>query len=298
MSAAPEAGTYRLDGMLQGPLASGLEPDFQAWADSAKAAGLHFHLRVEGGTFSFVADAAVRKSSRLKGELADTMTGGLDALLELLPVQQRSACFSTLRSEEFRPGTAVRTLYSIGTDGRISSEQRTAEIDTEEALPEITPASLRRAALPALVAILLVLFVSSFFIDYRKLFSNARDQIVPLKKEELTVIQETGGDVISIELKEVDNKHDILVFTMKRGSGWDAAMAASPADATAKDWPEYSTLLAMRQARFRIELYNKEMELLATREANVRGLFKKKSIEVAVAAPPPGERIATVVLRP
>ena len=103
---------------------------------------------------------------------------------------------------------------------------------------------------------------------------------------------------MSFELKEVDNKRGILVFTVKRGPGWDAAMAVSPADATAKDWPEYATLLAIRQARFRIELYNKKKELLATREANVRGLFKKDSIEIAVSAPPPGERIATVVLRP
>lgn len=297
MSGTPEAGTYRLDGMLQGPLVPGGDPGLQAWADSAKAAGLHFHLRVEGGTFSFVADPVVRKTSRLKGDLESTMTAGLDALLEMLPPQQRSGCFSTLRSEEFQPGTALRTLYSVGPDGRISSEQRSVDIDTAEAAPDITSASLRRAVLPTLVAILLVLFVSTFFIDYRQLFSNARERLLPLKKEELVVVRETGGDYLAIELKEVDNKHNALVFKLSRGPGWEAAMATSPADAMVAGWAEYTTLLAIRQGRFRIELYNKSKELLATREVDVRGLLEKESIEVAVVVHPK-ERISTVVLRP
>lgn len=298
MSTTPQAGTYRLDGMLQGPLAAGEDQGLSAWADSAKAAGLLFHLRVEGGTFSFVADPVVRKSSGLKGgDLENVMAAGLNALLELLPPQQRSGCFSTLRSEEFLPGTAVQTLYPVGQDGRIHSEQRTADIDTDEAAPEITPASLRRAVLPSLVALLLVLFVSTFFIDYRRLFSDARERLAPLKKEELVVRLETGGDYLAFDLKEVDNKRNTLVFKLGRGPGWDAAMATSPADASAGGWKEYTTLLAIRQGRLRIGLHDKEGKLLVTREIDVRGLMEKESFEIAVVAHPE-ERIATVVLFP
>lgn len=298
MSAAPQSGTYRLDGMLQGPLAAGEDHGLRAWADSAKAAGLIFHLRVEGGTFSFVADPVVRKSSGLKGgDLEEVMAAGLNALLELLPPHQRSGCFSTLRSEEFLPGTAVQTLYPVGPDGRIHPEQRTADIDTAAAAPEITPASLRRAVLPALVALLLVLFVSTFFIDYRRLFSDARERLAPLKKEELVVRLETGGDYLAFELKEVDAKRNTLIFALSRGSGWDAAMAASPADAAASGWKEYTTLLALRQGRLRIGLHDKEGKLLVTREVDVRALMEKESIEVAVVAHPE-ERIASVVLLP
>lgn len=298
MSATPQAGTYRLDGMLQGPLAAGGDHGLRAWAESAKAAGLHFHLRVEGGTFSFVADPVVRKSSGRKGgDLESVMAAGLNALLELLPPQQRGGCFSTLRSEEFLPGTAVRTLYPVGPDGRIHPEQRTADIDTAEAAPEITPASLRRAVLPALVALLLVLFVSTFFIDYRRLFSDARERLAPLKKEELAVRLETGGDFLAFDLKEVDTKRNTLVFVLSRGSGWAAAMAASPADASASGWKEYTTLLAIRQGRLRIGLHDKEGKLLVTREIDVRGLMEKESMEIAVVAHPE-ERIATVVLLP
>lgn len=297
MNGKPQAGTYRLDGMLQGPLAAE-ENELRAWADSAKAAGLLFHLRVEGGAFSFVADPAVRKSSGRKGgDLESVMTAGLNALLELLPPPQRTACFSTLRSEEFLPGAAVQTLYAVGPDGRIHSEQRTADIETAEAVPEITPASLRRAALPALVVLLLVLFVSTFFIDYRRLFSDARDRLVPLKKEEIVVRMETGGDFLAFELKAVDTKRNTLVFVLSRGSGWDAAMATSPAEATAAGWKEYTTLLAIRQGRLRITLTDKDAKPLVTREIDVRGLLENDRIEIAVIARPE-ERIASAVLQP
>lgn len=298
MSATPQVGTYRLDGMLQGPMAAGEDHALRAWADSAKAAGLHFHLRVEGGTFSFVADPMVRKSSgRQGGDLESVMAAGLNTLLEMLPAQG-NGCFSTLRSEEFLPGRAVQTLYPVGADGRIHPEQRTTDIDTAEAAPEITSASLRRAVLPALVALLLVLFVSTFFIDYRRLFSDARERLAPLQKEELVIRLDTGGiDYLAFELLKVDAKRNTLVFKLSRGSDWDFAMAASPADATAYGWKEYTTLHAIREGRLRIGLHDKEGKLLVTREIDIRGLMETESIEIAVVARTE-ERIAAVSLFP
>lgn len=293
----PEAGTYRLDGMLQGPATPGMEPDFEAWARSAKTTGLHLHMRMEGGSFSFVADPLVKKTSSLKEDLESAVTGQLDTLLGLLPERQRNACFSTLRSEEFRPGTVIRTLYSVGPDGRIKSEQRAAETETAETSPEITTASLRRAILPGLVGILLVLFVSTFFIDYRQLFSHARERLAPLKKEELVVVEETGGDYLDIELLEVDNRRNALVFEIRRGPAWNTAMNATPADAVGMEWPAYTTLLAIRQGRFRIELHDKERKLLGSHEIDVRGLLEKESVRITVIAHSE-ERIAFAVLRP
>lgn len=298
MSENPQAGTYRLDGMLQGPLAQGCESSLQGWADSAKASGLHFHLRIEGGTFSFVADPVIQRTSRLKGaDLDSRMTDSLNAMLEIFPPQLRSESFSTLRSEEFRPGMAIQTLYPVGNDGCISPEQRSAEVSTGEANPELTPASIRRAVLPTLVALLLLLFVSTFFIDYKKLFSKARDRLAPLEKDELVVVQEAAEDLFSIKLNEVDNKRNTLHFTLAREEDWEAAMSASPADAMAMGWEKYTTILALRQGRLRIELYNKKGEVLATREVDVRGLSKQRTIKVAVVAHPK-ERISKVLLRP
>lgn len=300
MSDLPIAGTFRLDGMLQGPLppdAAGTH-DFQAWVAAIKSKGLHLHLRVEGGSYSLVADPAVRKTSTLKGDDLETLlTDSLQTLLEMLPPEVRSRAFSTLRSEEFRPETAVQTLFAVGPDGMIHTEQRIVDVETARASPEITPASLRRVLLPGLVALLLVLFISTFFIDYRQLLSAARDQMAPLKKEELTIRQEIPADILRFELVELDRKKNTLVFRLTRGPGWAAAMAAKPADAVAMDWPEFNTVLAIRHGRCRIALFNKEGKQLLSREVDVQSLREKKSIEVALVANP-RDRIASAVLQP
>lgn len=296
----PMAGTFRLDGMLQGPLPPDQETvdDILRWVKSAEAGGIHFHLSMDGGSYSLVADSAHQRTSRLKGaDLGTALSDGLNALLEFLPPSGRTGSFSTVRSEEFRDGIAVQTLYPIGMDGRVSPERRTVDAPTSAAPPEIDPVSLRRAIFPAIIALLLILFVSTFFIDYRKLFSNARDRLVPLSKEELVVSQEFAGDYLVFDLAEVDNKKSALVFHLARGADWKRAMESKPADASAADWTEFATLLAIHRGRFRIELYDKERKLIGTREIDTRELLENESMDIAIVVKS-SQRIARAVLRP
>lgn len=298
MNELPTNGTFRLDGMLQGsfPGDADTASDVQAWVGFAKAVGLFFHLRVEGGNYSLVADAAVRKISSLKGEdVESVIVDKLQALLDLLPPEMRSRSFSTIRSEEFREGTAVQTIYTVGRDGQISSEQRVVDIETAAAEPEITPASLRRAFLPTLVVITLTLFVSTFFIDYRRLITDARDRIMPLKEEELSLTQELAENYITFELNKLDHKKNILFFSLERGAKWEAAMESKPADSMEMDWKEFNTLMAIQKGRCRITFLDKKGKPLASREIDVRGLQEKKKIEVRVAYNS-DERISKAVL--
>ncbi|QTN31958.1 hypothetical protein HZ994_06320 [Akkermansiaceae bacterium] len=300
MNAKPTAGTYRLDGMLQAPLPQDerMIADIRAWVKSAGDAGLLFHLGIEGGSFSLVADPTPRKTSGLKGsELGAALSEGINALLELIPQAAVSAAFSTVRSEEFRAGSAVQSLYAIGMDGRVAVERRTVEAATEDAPPEITPASLRRAFFPAAIGLLLLLFVSTFFIDYRKTFLSARDRLAPLSKEELILQRGFSGDYITFRLVAVDNGKNALVFHLARGSAWEVAMQAKPGDAAQGDWKEFSTLMAIHSGRFRIELYGKEKQLLGSREIDTRELLMEESMEVAVFVKSE-QRIASAVLRP
>jgi hypothetical protein len=296
---SPVAGTFRLDGMLQASLPPNrpVAGDMEAWTASAKASGLHFHLSIDGSNFSIVADPAVEKTSKLaKPDLETLLVDALDALLSFLPAPARPQAFSTIRSEEFRPGAAVQTLYTVGPDGAVASEQRTVDIDTEEAPPEITPASLQRAALPALVVLLVALLVSSFFIDYRKLFTEARDRVVPLAKEEVTVDHSALGKFIEVELAGVDNKRNALIFKLKRGPEWDRAFSSPPAESTT-DWPAFMTQLAIHQRRLRIELFDKDGKTLSSGEMNLEALHQKETAEIAVYAKL-RERLAKVVIRP
>lgn len=300
MTEVPLAGTFRLDGMLQGALPP--DPDtragLEARAGSAKTKGLHMHLRIEGGSYSLVADPGIRKTSILKGkELETLITNALQDLIDLLPPEMRENSFSTIRSEEFRPGTAVQILYTVGLNGIVSPEQRIVDIDTDEPAPEITAASLRSALVPALLILFLTLFVSTFFIDYRRLFSDARERIAPLKMEELVIHQELSEELITIELLEVDRKKNTLVFKLTRGPDWQEAMKSKPAEALEMDWPSFTTLLAIRHGRCRIVLFNKDQKPLVSREIEIRGLHENETIEIILPVSTQ-DRIATVSVQP
>ena len=300
MNQPPTAGTFTLDGMLQGPIPPDdhLRNAFEDWVKAAKSSGLGFHISFEGGNYSMVADSATQRTSRIKGkELDEFLTGGLNSLLKLLPPPVRTKSFSTIRSEEFRPGSVVQTLYTVAQDGSVKSEQRTKDADTEAAAPELTPASIRRAAVPAVIALLFVLLVSTFFIDYRKLFSSARDRLAPLKKEELVIDPTTMGDFITIELTKVDRKHSALIFSVKRGTQFERVITTRPADTPDLSWEDFSAMLAIHQGRMRVDFLNRENKILASREVDLRPLRSKETFEAPVVVNT-DERIAKIVFHP
>jgi hypothetical protein len=297
MNKTPVAGTFQLDGMLQGnlPADDHIADDIQNWIDAARKQGLLFHLQVEGRSFTIVSDPSTCKSSALGNKKpAALIEAALNSLLERFPKPFRSSIFSTIRSEEFRPGLVIQTLYSVSAEGTITSEQRSLDIETELPLPEMTAASIRRFAVVSLLAILLGFFISSFFIDYRKLFSQARDQVVPLKLEEVSVEQATLNDIIRFKLIDIDVHRDALLFEITRGPNWDRAMNSSPSEASV-DWSEFLMRQAIHQGRLRAELYDKNGKPLSKGEITISGLLLVEKTQVVVVAEL-RDRLSTVVI--
>ncbi len=288
-----------MEGMLQGPLPSSevIVDELKSWVEAAKNQGLRFHLQVEGANFSVLADTTISKTSSLKGKDVDELIeDALGSLLKLLPEGSRKGLFSTVRSEEFRPGEAVQTLYAVAPNGEIASQQRTVDVDTEMPPPEITAASVRRFALVALPVLLLMLFVSSFFIDYKKMFSQARDEMVDVTVEEVSVKDSELLDVVEIKLVEIDNRRKLLIFEIERGPGWAAAIGSSPSDSSG-NWQEFLLRQAVHLRVLRVELFDKKGKPLGYGEISLDGLRDHKKAKVGMVARPNG-RMVTVVVRP
>lgn len=296
MNQAPVAGTYRLDGMLQGPTTAS-EAELRSWTAAAKSAGLHFHLAVEGGSFSIVADPAAQRLSRLPTpDLAQHLSTALDNLIAVLSDDGLGSVFSTVRSEEFQEGRALQTLYVIRPPGKIATEQRTVDVPTKPAPPELNVRAMRRAIPLALILILAGLFASTFFIDYRKLFSDAKERVAPLTLEEVTLDGSALGNFVQVELGGIDKARNSLIFRLKRGSLWDEALRSTPAESM-KDWQGFLMCQAIQQRRLRIEFRDKEGVLIGNAELAIGALHEKDSAEIAVAPSLVG-RLAKVVLRP
>ena len=290
-------GTFRLDGMLQGPI----PPDagaLETWAMTAKRQGLHFHLSSDGSAFSIVADPAIEKVSRLQGkDLGVLLQEALVALLSLLPREVRNRVYSTVRSEEFRQGEAVQSLFGVALDGSVTSEQRVQSIATEAPAAEISVAALRKAVIPALMVLLVGLFVSSFFVDYEGMISSARDRVVPLSVEEVILDQSALEQCVSLEFIGVDSSRDLLMFEVSRGEAWQEAQSSTPQQSLA-DWPNFLRHLAIHRQRVELDLYNKAGVRLETLEVPLTAITEtrdstKVSLHVRLK-----DRLAKIVARP
>jgi hypothetical protein len=285
--------------MLQGPLppVPGMETDFQAWIESAKSAGLHFHLSTDGPGFALVTDPAVRPTSRLpSGDLAKLVEDALEAVVSLVPEASRRGLFSTVRSEEFRSGLAIQVVYAIRPDGRIASQRREVAVETAEPRPELTLASVRRMLKP-LAALLAVALVASFFlVDYRKLFTTARERVSPLAKEEVSIDLSAAGKLLELELTAVDSSRSALRFHLKRGADWDRALASSPKESLAS-WPEFAARLAVQQGRMTVEFLDKEGGLLGNGSLQFGELHRKPESDVEMIVRFSG-RLSKIIIHP
>ena len=70
----PVAGTFRLDGMIEGPLPGDRDTieDINTWLAAAKADGLHFHFGMDGPNFSIV----TYRSIRIRVQASQAGSGG------------------------------------------------------------------------------------------------------------------------------------------------------------------------------------------------------------------------------
>jgi len=299
MNSIPVAGTYRLDGMLQGPLppVPGMAGDFQAWTESARSAGLHFHLSTEGPGFAMVTDPAVRQTSGLPStDLAKLVEDALEALISLVPEESRGGLFSTVRSEEFRPGMAIQVVYAVRPDGRVASQRREVAVDTAEPRPELTVAAFRRFLKPVAALLAIMLAASYFLVDYRKLFTSARERVTPLAKEEVTIDLSGAGKLLEIELTAVDPSRSSLRFHLKRGADWDRALASTPQESLT-NWPEFAARLAIHQGRMGIEFLDKDGNLLGNGTIHLGELHRKPASDLEITAHLQG-RLSRIVVHP
>ncbi len=289
MKDLPVAGTFRLDGMLQAslggdPVAADL---VEAWVSAAAKQGLKFHFQLEGSGFSLLGVNEVCKSSSLAGgDLENLIVDGLQSLLDQLPEAARKGVMSTIRSEEFRPGEVVQSLYSVGPTGQVISEQRILDIETEEPPPELTPASIRRYAFVAIVALVVSLVISAIFVDYRKLFTDAKDNITISDENEIKVDTTRLEDVVTVKVIKVHKAKEALILELRRGKRWSEAMASSPSESS--DWGVFLMNQALHNQRVRVEFFNRKNEMLSRTEIPLDELMKKPKALVAASGQLPG----------
>jgi len=289
-------GSISIQGLIEGGLGDG--PDgrkvLEDWVSLCRRNGLPFVLAVEGERFNLLADEKPIAVEKLGACPQDT----LRALLPQLAAACASApqrLYSTLRSSEYQPGREIQCVYPVLSDGSIGVQQRTVAVDTE-APPK--PLSLeRRLALAggALLALALVTFAASFFVDFRAVGERITASFVPIRGENVRIDLGSLGGYIEAAGTEVDSTRRLLRVTLARGARFPADIAAVEARLAAPDVKlgERLALESLVRGYARCELFDGEGVYLGNQQARLKPLWAAPSTEAAFAIPD-GVRLAAL----
>ena len=294
-------GTVVLDGLVEGRL--GPLPDtekrLRAWVRAAAGAKLPFTLEIDGGSFSVLADNTPIDVEALAFKPARTVAEALDELVKVFPTGHRAAVLSTVRSMEYRANIEIQTVYAVGPDGEIHTQERTVEAVTKAPPKPLTRKEKIRLGVTGLIFALLIFAVSSIFIDYRGLFRSVAETVTPYDTEAMKV--ETGGfgEYFTVEGKKVVSHRGVssLRLTLKRTKAFPRTDAALKA-ALAKSPDSLSkrlTVEALARGYVRCESFDKDGKFIAFTTRRITDLRTKETVDVDVPLPAKGRPTRVVI---
>jgi hypothetical protein len=214
MSAKIE-GTLTLEGLIEGRLSGGAEPEKAArdWVELAHDAGLSFCLRIEAGFFSLLPSDAPFRADAL-GKAPEAVIAGLvEQLVRAFPP---GAVTSTLRSTEYTPGTETQRLYLVGADRRVEVRSRSTAMETTPPPRALSGKQQAVIVLAGVAFALTVVGLSALFVDYRALWRHVRRELFAQDVAKITVDGTSFEGYFSVAKTVLEND-ETLVITLNRG---------------------------------------------------------------------------------
>ena len=282
-------GTVLLEGLVEGrlPITPGASEKLEKWAEFGFG-GVPVSLKIEGPRFSVLpSDAAVKVSLFKDGDAQQAIAEALDEMLRIFPPGDRGAVFSTLRSREFKPKQEIQTMYAVAPEGRIAIHSQTVAAETEAPpVPMTRKEFWMQMALGAGIAIILLL-VSTLFVDYRKLFHS-----ITHRTDVSHVAVEAGEftPYFTVEKTLASPDSSKILITIRRGADFpmdDPAVegAASRAATQPNSIRARLVLEAIARGYVQVEQYNDKDEFIGTTRVRIAGLRNKETVEVEVPMP-------------
>jgi hypothetical protein len=213
-------GTFFLDGLIQGKLPG--KPDaavsLREWVDSARAAGIRFHLEQEGQSFNLLADNRPAAVATLGPTGIVAVGDKLQDLLDLCGPESLASMVSTVRSTEYRPNAQVQTLYVFGPDGQVHSREQMTPINTTPPTPPVTVKQRVKMALIALVVIVGLFAVLSLFLPIPQMIHEAVGGLTPVDVKQINFDRGRYADFIEVGQPEkvTVNRETRLAIKLKR----------------------------------------------------------------------------------
>ena len=286
-----------MDGMLQGRLPD--DPKFgdavQQWLHERKKQALLFDYAVDGSSFSLLADdSPVSCAGFPPGAIQERLAEAFQSFLELLPAQHRMQVMSTLRSTEYRPDTAVQTVYSVDPPGLIATQERAVEATTVAPAPLLSASSKIKLAALGIGMALLLLLLSSFFIDWKSWFFDRADELVPVKLDEIELDTQAFDGFITFEKSQIDKKRRGLIIHATTGPDWNAAVSSTAPDTTS--WKRFFAIAAIKKGWFQCDMFDLKGQSIGSTTVFIEPLLNSSKTDFFL--PLPKRKVHRLVIRP
>lgn len=280
-------GTLILDGLIEGkvPALPAAEDKLRAWVNFARAAGLEFDLRLDGGAFSMLADNLPRSAKKLAPAPSEIIAAAVNELLKTIPPADRGRLTSTLRSIEYRPHQEVQTIYQITPDGTVAPHQRIVDAHTQAPPPPLTVRERLRMGLFGLAAAIAVVAISAAFVDYRKLWREIRDEVTAPSADAIQLDNSTFADYFGIEKAQLSPDSKSLRLLLRRTPRFpltEADFASAGTQPTTQPVLRRLTLDSLARGYIRVEYFDQKGAFVSFTPVRVHALRQNETTEVSL----------------
>jgi hypothetical protein len=282
-------GTMVLDGLIQGRLADRDDQtsnQLKEWVGFLDRLGIRFSLQVANATFSLLPENQPVSVQPLGGQPEDSLQQALEQLAQVFPEPQRGQLFSTLRSNEYRKGEEVQTVYTI-VQGAVRRHSRTVEADTTP--PPVPLSTKEKVKLGAIGAAIVIasLAIAMLIPGVRAMFGDVIDVVKPFHADEIKVELGQYKKYFTLAIDEEKSNRAEWLVKLKRTS--DFPQNAEHLDAAAKTVNDSVTgrlaIESLARGYVQADLFDAEDKYLGTINLRIADLQKKEAIEGRVQVP-------------
>jgi hypothetical protein len=294
--------TYRLEGLIQGPLPPGPEGRvvIEKLAADFNRNGLRLTSLFDDCQFTLTAENVTRDTEEIHPLEVDLMVHhALEKLLGAYPQELRMQIFSTLRSREYRPNLEVQSIYLVIFPGQVKVERREVTAEVE---PRPAPLSAKNqfGYLVAAVGILALLgWASTSLVEYRDLGEKKLSTLRGTRLEDLRVDDKSLIDFVRVVDADLEKPPaSFIVLTLRKGTKWPDDVTPLPPNSKGYTPAYRAAHRAAIEDRQLTVVLRDDQGTQTISKVSIREFFDDDKKEITVRIPFGTQVVRDLILRP
>ena len=274
-------GIITIDGMIEGKmtLTQDLVGKLQEWINFSSSLDFEFSLEMGSNSFNILAEKKQISVKKFGPDPAKKIMDTISELISVIPEEYKSRLFSTLRTIEYEPGLEIQTIYAILPDGKIECQTRTIKAKTTSFSHPVFRKHMRPVITGVIVSLVL-LFASSFFVNYSQLIKDFGNSLSSVKTDSIKINNELFSSFFFCEQIQWDEGREQIVLVLKRTDSFFTAISNLKLSEN-ENLEKNLIIESITKGYIRCEIFNSEQIFLGFSFLRIKDLWQRDSIEAA-----------------